>query len=304
LLQSRIEDAKQHFERIAVDTLPMRIQYDYMDAYLDMYRQRFDRAAEIADRYTTYGVSRWKDLFAQIRLQVAQRTAMLEGRQIPVSDPNASDITDPVQRMLLDARGMEQDTLASETPALELKEQDGTLFLTYQNVDRVDVRYYQMDIELLFSRNPFVQQEGGSLMSIQPNRMETLPLADRKGKQEIALPKEFANRNVLVEVSYGAISQSRVLVSSAMDVTLADSFGRLQATSGNGKPVDLAYTKVYARHKDGSVRFYKDGYTDLRGQFDYASLSTNDLDSVERFAILILHPELGAWIREAAPPKR
>ena len=304
LLQSRIEDAKQHFERVAVDTLPMRIQYDYMDAYLDMYRQRFDRAAEIADRYTTYGVSRWKDLFAQIRLQVAQRTAMLEGRQIPVSDPNASDITDPVQRMLLDARGMEQDTLASETPALELKEQDGTLFLTYQNVDRVDVRYYQMDIELLFSRNPFVQQEGGSLMSIQPNRMETLPLADRKGKQEIALPKEFANRNVLVEVSYGAISQSRVLVSSAMDVTLADSFGRLQATSGNGKPVDLAYTKVYARHKDGSVRFYKDGYTDLRGQFDYASLSTNDLDSVERFAILILHPELGAWIREAAPPKR
>jgi hypothetical protein len=304
LVQSRIDEAKQHFERVTADALSMRIQYDYMDAYLDMYRQRFERAAEIADRYATYGVSRWKDLFAQIRLQVAQRKAMLEGRQIPASDPNASDITDPVQRMLLDARGMEQDTLASESPALELKEQDGKLFLVYQNIDRVDVRYYQMDIELLFSRNPFVQQEGGSLMSIQPNRMETLPLTSKKGKEEIALPKEFANRNVLVEVSSGAISQSRVIVPNAMDVTLADSFGRLQATSGNGKPVDLAYAKVYARHRDGSVRFYKDGYTDLRGQFDYASLSTNDLDSVDRFAILILHPELGAWIREASPPKR
>ena len=141
-------------------------------------------------------------------------------------------------------------------------------------------------------------------MSIQPNRTETLELDNRKGKQQIAIPRDFANRNVLVEVSSGGQSQSRVLVSNAMDVTLADSYGRLQATSGNGKPVERAYVKIYARHRDGSVRYYKDGYTDLRGQFDYASLSTNDLDSVDRFAILILHPELGAWIREAAPPKR
>lgn len=304
LLQSRMDEAMQHFERIAVDALPMRIQYDYMDAYLDFYRDRYDRAAEIADRYANYGVSRWRDLFGQIRLQVAQRGAMMDGRPVPVSDPNATDVTDPVQRMLLDARSMEQDTLASDTPALDLKIQDGRLLMTYQNLDRVDVRYYQMDIELLFSRNPFVQQEGGSLMSIQPNRMETLPLAEKKGKQEIAIPKDFAARNVLVEVSSGALSQSQVLVSNAMDITLADAFGRLQATSGNGKPVERAYTKVYARHKDGTIRFYKDGYTDLRGQFDYASLSTNDLDSVDRFAILILHPELGAWIREVSPPKR
>jgi hypothetical protein len=304
LVQSRMDEAKQHFERIAVDALPMRIQYDYMDAYLDFYRDRYDRAAEIADRYANYGVSRWRDLFGQIRLQVAQRRAMMDGRPVPVSDPNATDVTDPVQRMLLDARGMEQDTLASDTPALDLKIQDGRLLMTYQNIDRVDVRYYQMDIELLFSRNPFVQQEGGSLMSIQPNRMETLPLAEKKGKQEIAIPKDFTARNVLVEVSSGALSQSQVLVSNAMDITLADAFGRLQATSGNDKPVERAYTKVYARHKDGTIRFYKDGYTDLRGQFDYASLSTNDLDSVDRFAILILHPELGAWIREVSPPKR
>jgi hypothetical protein len=304
LLQSRMDEAKQHFERIAVDALPMRIQYDYMDAYLDFYRDRYDRAAEIADRYANYGVSRWRDLFGQIRLQVAQRRAMMDGRPVPVSDPNATDVTDPVQRMLLDARGIEQDTLASDTPALDLKIQDGRLLMTYQNLDRVDVRYYQMDIELLFSRNPFVQQEGGSLMSIQPNRMETLPLAEKKGKQEIAIPKDFTARNVLVEVSSGALSQSQVLVSNAMDITLADAFGRLQATSGNGKPVERAYTKVYARHKDGTIRFYKDGYTDLRGQFDYASLSTSDLESVDRFAILILHPELGAWIREVSPPKR
>lgn len=304
LLQGRIDEAQSHFGQVAVEALPMRIQYDYMDAYFDFYRQRYDRAAEIADRYAKHGVARWKELFAQIRFQVSQRAAMLDGRPVLVSDPHSSEISDPVQRMLVDARGMEQDTLAAKTPALDLKVQDGQLILNHQNLDGVEVRFYQMDIELLFSRNPFVQQEGGALMSIQPNRTETLELDNRKGKQQIGIPRDFANRNVLVEVSSGGQSQSRVLVSNAMDVTLADSYGRLQATSGNGKPVELAYVKIYARHRDGSVRYYKDGYTDLRGQFDYASLSTNDLDSVDRFAILILHPELGAWIREAAPPKR
>ena len=56
--------------------------------------------------------------------------------------------------------------------------------------------------------------------------------------------------------------------------------------------------------RDGSVKFYKDGYTDLRGRFDYASLSTNDLDFVDRFSILVMDDEQGALIREVAPPKR
>jgi hypothetical protein len=64
------------------------------------------------------------------------------------------------------------------------------------------------------------------------------------------------------------------------------------------------YVKTYAKMKDGSVRFYKDGYTDLRGKFDYGSLSTNEIEQVERFAILFLSPEHGAVVKEAAPPKR
>jgi hypothetical protein len=53
------------------------------------------------------------------------------------------------------------------------------------------------------------------------------------------------------------------------------------------------------KKRGGAVAFYKDGFTDLRGWFDDASLSTNDLDSVERFAI-----QAGSAILEAAPPAR
>ncbi|MDG1897698.1 MAG: hypothetical protein P8J37_22595 [Fuerstiella sp.] len=41
---------------------------------------------------------------------------------------------------------------------------------------------------------------------------------------------------------------------------------------------ELIPGKAYAKMKNGSTQFYKDGHTDLRGRFDYASLSTNDLD--------------------------
>jgi hypothetical protein len=52
------------------------------------------------------------------------------------------------------------------------------------------------------------------------------------------------------------------------------------------------------------VKFHKDGYTDLRGRFDYASVSTPEQLPVERFAVLALSDERGALIREAAPPQR
>ena len=57
------------------------------------------------------------------------------------------------------------------------------------------------------------------------------------------------------------------------------------------KPLPKVYTKVYARMKDGSVKFFKDGYTDLRGRCDYTSLSTNDLDHVTKFSLLVLSEE-------------
>jgi len=69
-------------------------------------------------------------------------------------------------------------------------------------------------------------------------------------------------------------------------------------------PLAATYVKVYARKRGGAVAFYKDGYTDLRGWFDYASLSTTELDFVERFAILVCSDQAGAAILEAAPPVR
>ena len=77
-----------------------------------------------------------------------------------------------------------------------------------------------------------------------------------------------------------------------------------EKATATDKPLSKVYVKVYAKLADGTVKFHKDGYTDIRGRFDYASVSTPERQPIERFAILVLSDEKGATIREAAPPQR
>ena len=52
------------------------------------------------------------------------------------------------------------------------------------------------------------------------------------------------------------------------------------------------------------MSFYKDGYTDLRGRFDYATLNSSDVSNIEKFALFIMSDEHGSLTKEANPPKK
>jgi hypothetical protein len=195
--------------------------------------------------------------------------------------------------------------LTATEPTLELEVEAGEVRLRYQNLSECRVSFYLMDIELLFSRNPFVGEYSGQFSFIQPNAAEVVKLDPAKDVHAFPLPERFRASNVLVEAAGAGLRQSRVRFSSAMAVQVIEPRAQLRVTdAASGKPISTTYVKVYARMDDGTVRFYKDGYTDLRGRFDYGSLSTDELDHVERFAILALAPQHGALVREAAPPKR
>jgi hypothetical protein len=47
---------------------------------------------------------------------------------------------------------------------------------------------------------------------------------------------------------------------------------------------------------DSNPVFYRDGYTDLRGRFDYALSSSSDINNIDKFSILICSEELGIFI--------
>ena len=45
------------------------------------------------------------------------------------------------------------------------------------------------------------------------------------------------------------------------------------------------------------IQFHKDGYTDLRGAFDYASISTDSSFKPAEYAVLVLPEGVGASIQ-------
>ena len=90
-----------------------------------------------------------------------------------------------------------------------------------------------------------------------------------------------------------------------MDVKFTENFGQVRvADTVDSKPLGKVYVKVYAKLADGSVKFHKDGYTDVRGRFDYASVNTPERQPIQKFAVLILSEDRGAVIRELGPPQQ
>lgn len=305
LLQNRIDESLRWFDQVEVDNLATRLQYDYFAAYLDFFRGEYERADQIATRYAEYPVPRWRELFAQIGDHVQQRDALSSGQEI-TSVTSLDSAMERDDRMLTDRRGAQQTRQAAESPGLDLNIADGVASVHYRNLDEIRVNYYLMDIELLFSRNPFVAQSDNRLPAIRPNVTETIKLpGGAAGMRQLELPQEVRNRNVLIEVTAKGLSRSSVLTANSLAITVVEPYGRVQVRAqADRAPVEAAYVKVYARHQDGSIRFFKDGYTDLRGQFDYATLSTGDLNTAARLSILVIDSQRGATVREAAPPTR
>ena len=107
----------------------------------------------------------------------------------------------------------------------------------------------------------------------------------------------------MLEASAGEAVARLTVPSREPDVQLAPGDGTLRVRDAKGRPLPAAYVKVYARPSGGGApRFWKDGYTDPLGVFDYAGVSGADLPPVEAFAVLVLHDEARAKTLEAPAP--
>jgi hypothetical protein len=287
LLQDRVDQALRFYRRVNPERLATRLQHDYFAAYLDFYTGDLDHARAVAGRYADYPVDRWRKAFANVASQLDEIAA------------GAVKVVDPEDRT------QTQTGLAATAPSFDFTVQGQQVRIDYQNLDRVQVNYYLMDIELLFSRNPFVQHHSSQFSHIRPNETQVVPLPAQPSTLSFDLPASLRNKNVLVEISGGGQTKTQSHYSNSMTVQIIENYGQLRVTSKDqGKPIPQVYVKAYARMKDGNERFYKDGYTDLRGRFDYTSLSTNELEFVEKFSLLIYSDQHGAVVREASPPKQ
>jgi hypothetical protein len=287
LLQDRVDEALATFARIDASRIQARLQYDYLRVYLAFFGDDPRSARAIAQPYADHPVDRWRALFREALAQLDE----LDGASREPLDAKA----DRTQR---------QGQLAATEAAFDFSVENRTVRVSSQNVAELAVNYYLMDIELLFSRQPFVQQQSTQFAFVKPNRSDRVPVPEPGKPFSFPLPAELGSSNVVVEVVAGGSRKAQAYYAHALDVTLMEGMGQLRvAHASTRQPLARVYVKVYAK-LGSEVRFYKDGYSDVRGRFDYTSLSTDELDRVQSFAVLVLSEEHGAVIREATPPKR
>ncbi len=292
-------------------TLPTQIQHDYFRCYADFYEGNLADARTVAAKYAAHPVTRWRTLFSEVTSQLDE----IEGKA-PAAKGDKPD------------REKQQAELAATEPTFDFKVEKQTISMNYKNLGDVTVNYYLMDPEFSFSSNPFVSEDASRFSIIKPNKSAIQALAKDKDALDIPLPAEFAKANVLIEIVGAGQRKAQAYHANTLKLTLTENYGRIEARdTATDKPVARAYIKVYARLNNGTVRFYKDGYTDLRGRFDYASLNgggaqpqpgpaeaapKNGLDyqmlkpaelgNVEKLSILILSETNGAATREVKPP--
>ena len=176
------------------------------------------------------------------------------------------------------------------------------------NIPSLTLKFYFVDLEVLFSRQPFLGAKAGSqeLSFVMPALVveHTPPASEAKEPQEssLSIPEKLQKKNVVVEANGGGKKEFATYFSTSLKVSVLENYGELKVTDEKGTMLAGVYTKVFARFKSGKTQFYKDGYTDMRGKFDYATLSGASLSAVARFALLVTHPEFGSMAREADPP--
>jgi len=272
LMQDRIEEALARFDAIDPAALTGRLAYDYLNAVVLFHRAQPEDARAIATRRATLPPGLWKERFAAIVAQADEILAL----QVP--------------RKPEDAKPKE------EAPSLDLAlGADGKLRVKHHRIDKTLLQLFSVDLEVLFSKDPFLSGDSASLPGIRAN--ETREVALQGTETAVELPEAFRQGNVLVAANSGGTRVLKVLDSKALEIVRQPAERTLQVfDTATRLPLPRSYVKVYTQGRDGEAVFHKDGYTDLRGKFDYLSHTGSEVGEIRKIAVLISHPEKGARI--------
>lgn len=299
ILQDRMDDAILLHASITseqVAGLTTRIQYDYLTAYLDFVNgyPKFDKAKEITGKYLVYPVLNWRNLFIEIANQLAEYEEREAAQQI------------------IEGKKENNQDKAQKSPTFRCEIDKDTIKIESQRVNSLTVKFYRIDLEVLFSRNPFMltnSVKDKSFTHILPFLEQVVPVqrSDSLTSTLVPIPKNLLHEPMFIEVNHNEDGSTASKILDYTPFTLVyttnQEFGIVKIIDPvEKKPVPKIYVKCFAKYKNDSVAFYKDGYTDIRGSFDYAALNTDKLDNIKEFSILIVTPNNGNIIFTVEPP--
>lgn len=273
------------------------VQLDYLGAYLNTRVQCdslenshniLESSRDVALRYQNYPVLSWRERFKEIIGMFNDLDGTVDdndNRQLTVEELNVKEL--------------------NVGPSLEVTATDQEVYVTCSKMNTINLKIYALNIEMLFSTNPFISKSSSGNYSVVAANFEkdydvhqcpkTSVSSDIRsrvasddfeiigGIQEninnikLDIPTELQYKNILVEVQGGGLIQSSAHFSNALNVRAVESSGLIRVMSSKfGKPNAGAYVKVYVKLYSGKVHFWKDGYTAINGVFDYISVTEDN----------------------------
>lgn len=305
--QDRISEARKIYDRLSRFVTGntdngQQIQMDYLGAYLqtrvkmeeiqdNAHLIDLEATRQLVTKHINCSSLRWRKMFTSIKDFLDE----VEKRQQGGTDATKKDMTD---------ERMQARSVLSEA-VLDFGIKDNYVHLTYANVDQVQIRYYKMNVEVMFSNNPFMSgksldtnygwikpsfEEKHSLAAASPEKQDSTHSQGEDDSDDfdvigvgklgvslakIKIPAELACSDIMVEVAGGSLVRRKAHFSHKMLVHFVETFGMVRvAEQSTQVPIAGAYVKVYARMKHtGKLNFWKDGYTGLNGVFDYVSVT-------------------------------
>ncbi|CAD8128767.1 unnamed protein product [Paramecium sonneborni] len=295
LLQERITEAIQVFNQIQ---LPLNegnseLQYDYFQAYFDFYvgYPNFQDARRICEKYLNYSVIYWRNLFYEIANLLAEFDGDEDQKELEI---------------LNNTFNYQQKQLATKEETLSCDIKGTKLIITYSNLQQVTIMFYKFNLEVLFSIDPFLLSKKKDFSITTPNHEFNVTLDHQKEgeiyKQEIEIPQHLQRDNLYIQIN--GVNKKVFLnyQSNGLIVNIMENSGQLRVFDLNGLQLSKVYVKVYVKETTGKSYFYKDGYTDLRGRFDYAFLNSDEILQDKTFAILISDQQNGTVVKEVQTP--
>jgi len=286
LIRNKVDDAKKLFDSIDAEKVTgYKMTYDYFDVYF-AYMVGDDKAEKIAESYTSRNLPKFiKQKFQDVLDALAES-----------KDPTLSDAL-----FLEEEEKRRQEEMK---PFVHFEILEGhKILIEYRNITNASVNFYLTELEVLFSAHPFQESNMGYKL-VAPNESLELELDPSDNEVVVDLPAEYRDQNTIIQIITDTLEVVDLYNDNDLDVQLAEDEGELRVINKDtNRPMEGAYCKVYGQSRvTGSHEFFKDGYTDLRGRFDYLTLSTDQVRQVSRLAILIKTEKAGSVIKECDIP--
>ncbi|GIQ79837.1 hypothetical protein KIPB_000538, partial [Kipferlia bialata] len=278
-----------------------------------------ERAAALAE--DTHLLPRWRSVFGDYQNYLNR----LREVDTPSIEETVVSVDADKPDADAEAAAARRHTDAAQYKGLSLSVREGApgegsiVRVEVEAVPRFRMRFVPTDTEALLLGHPELTQstasggESDTLSSIVvEHTMYIVPVYEEGVTRTtvcIPVPTPLASLALLIEASAeGVPTKIRQHSDASIEASIEERFGRVTVfeKGSSGRPVPRVYVKALAVRQGscGKASFWKDGYTDLGGVFDYASVSASDISEAESFIVFVDGGDKGKLTISAKPPSR